>query len=170
MKQFSYRDRDYKFGQEILRLRTIIGLTQSALADVLGVSHRAVVAWETGVNYPNESHLKKLLELAVKNDAFGAGQEAEGIRELWSIGQQKVLVDEGWVIELLRSKINEEPTQISIPPFLRLEEESETKRPPHFHKLPFQPTQFIGRDRDLTELANILADPTCRLVTIIGPG
>jgi predicted ATPase len=36
--------------------------------------------------------------------------------------------------------------------------------------LPFQPTPFIGRGAELTELARILAAPTCRLLTLLGPG
>ena len=41
MKRFSYRERDYSFGQAMLTLRTTIGLTQAGLADLLGVSRRA---------------------------------------------------------------------------------------------------------------------------------
>ncbi len=36
--------------------------------------------------------------------------------------------------------------------------------------LPFQPTSFIGRSDDLTKIANILGDPACRLLTLLGPG
>ncbi len=42
MKRFSYRERDYAFGQAMLTLRTTIGLTQAGLADLLGISRRAV--------------------------------------------------------------------------------------------------------------------------------
>ncbi len=33
-----------------------------------------------------------------------------------------------------------------------------------------QPTPFIGREQELTEIANLLATPTCRLLTLTGPG
>src|SRR4051812_14577930 len=36
--------------------------------------------------------------------------------------------------------------------------------------LPQQPTAFIGRDQELNEIAALLADPTCRLLTLVGPG
>jgi len=36
--------------------------------------------------------------------------------------------------------------------------------------LPFQPTSFIGRDAELTQIARLLANPSCRLLTLIGPG
>ena len=41
MKRYSYRERDYAFGQAMMTLRTSIGLTQAGLADLLGVSRRA---------------------------------------------------------------------------------------------------------------------------------
>jgi WD40 repeat protein len=46
MKRFSYRERDYAFGQAMLTLRTSIGLTQAGLADLLGRSppSRSLVA------------------------------------------------------------------------------------------------------------------------------
>ena len=40
---------------------------------------------------------------------------------------------------------------------------------PH-HNLPAQPTPFIGRQNDLVQIAARLADPACRLFTIVGPG
>lgn len=36
--------------------------------------------------------------------------------------------------------------------------------------LPTPPTPFIGRERDLALIAERLADPACRLLTIVGPG
>src|SRR6266576_6976641 len=37
MKQFSYGERDYAFGQAMLTLRATMGLTQRGLADLLGI-------------------------------------------------------------------------------------------------------------------------------------
>ena len=36
--------------------------------------------------------------------------------------------------------------------------------------LPFQPTLFIGRGTEVTEIARLLSDPACRLLTLLGPG
>jgi predicted ATPase/DNA-binding CsgD family transcriptional regulator len=36
--------------------------------------------------------------------------------------------------------------------------------------LPQQATTFMGRDRELSEIAGFLADPTCRLLTLVGSG
>ncbi len=38
------------------------------------------------------------------------------------------------------------------------------------HNLPPQPTPFVGREAELAEIARLLDDPDCRLVTILGPG
>jgi predicted ATPase/DNA-binding SARP family transcriptional activator len=41
---------------------------------------------------------------------------------------------------------------------------------PPRHNLPVQTTPFLGREAELAELARLLAEPTVRLVTILGPG
>jgi predicted ATPase/DNA-binding SARP family transcriptional activator len=38
------------------------------------------------------------------------------------------------------------------------------------HNLPPQPTPFVGRQNDLAQIGARLADPDCRLLTIVGPG
>jgi predicted ATPase/DNA-binding SARP family transcriptional activator len=36
--------------------------------------------------------------------------------------------------------------------------------------LPSQPTPFVGREAELAEIARLLQDPDCRLLTLVGPG
>jgi predicted ATPase/DNA-binding CsgD family transcriptional regulator len=36
--------------------------------------------------------------------------------------------------------------------------------------LPLQSTPFIGRGEEIAEIVKLLADPTCRLLTLVGPG
>jgi predicted ATPase/DNA-binding CsgD family transcriptional regulator len=38
------------------------------------------------------------------------------------------------------------------------------------HNLPPQPTSFIGREDEIAEIAVLLDDPSCRLLTLVGPG
>jgi predicted ATPase/DNA-binding SARP family transcriptional activator len=38
------------------------------------------------------------------------------------------------------------------------------------HNLPPQPTHFIGREPELAEIARLLENPDCRLLTLVGPG
>ena len=38
------------------------------------------------------------------------------------------------------------------------------------HNLPPSPTPFVGREEELADLAELLANPDCRMMTILGPG
>jgi transcriptional regulator with XRE-family HTH domain len=97
----SYRDLDYAYGTAMQKLRNVIGLTQAGLADRLGVSWRTVAGWEAGSSYPRAEHLKELIALAVQQQAFAIGHEAEEIRVLWKVAHQKMLLDEDWLSALL---------------------------------------------------------------------
>src|SRR6185503_12134226 len=85
----------------MLALRAKIGLTQAGLANLLGVSRRAVADWEAGNSYPKAEHLKQLITLAIEQHAFRAEHEAEEIHQLWHSAHQKVLLDEGWLSDVL---------------------------------------------------------------------
>jgi transcriptional regulator with XRE-family HTH domain len=65
----SYRERDYAFGLVMLTLRTRLGLTQTELAIMLGVTRRAVIDWEGGLTYPKADHLKQFVGLAIERQA-----------------------------------------------------------------------------------------------------
>src|SRR5207253_8662673 len=101
MKVSSYRERDYAFGRVMLTLRTKLGLTQTVLADMLGVRRRAVIDWEGGLTYPKADHLKQFVVLATQRQAWPFGREAEEVRALWQAARQKVLLDEAWLDGLL---------------------------------------------------------------------
>jgi predicted ATPase/DNA-binding XRE family transcriptional regulator len=48
---------------------------------------------------------------------------------------------------------------------------SQPQKPlPSPHNLPHHPTPFLGRANELTKIDKLLADPNCRLLTIVGPG
>jgi predicted ATPase/DNA-binding SARP family transcriptional activator len=38
------------------------------------------------------------------------------------------------------------------------------------HNLPAQQTSFVGREAELDQIGELIADPACRLVTLVGPG
>jgi len=44
------------------------------------------------------------------------------------------------------------------------------RSPIPLHRLPPSPTPFVGREKELVDLAELLANPDCRLVTLVGPG
>ena len=39
-----------------------------------------------------------------------------------------------------------------------------------FHNLPSQPTPFVGREEELAQITQLLAEPSCRLLSLLGPG
>ncbi len=183
LKHTSYRERDHAFGQAMLTLRTAIGLTQTALADYLGVSRRAVGEWEGGAKYPKAEHLKQFIVLAARHKAFHAGRELEEVRALWKAARQKVLLDETWLSDLVVIPARNQSGDARIP---TVQEEIERKtqyQQTRYQQasnkpssrgfpatLPFQPTPFIGRQAELTTIASLLTDPACRLLTLFGPG
>ena len=167
MKESSYRDRDYAFGQIILTLRTILGLTQTELADALGVTRRAVGDWEAGLTYPKVKHLKQFVVLAVERRAFPAGREAEEVRALWHAAHQKVLLDEAWLTALLPpvSPSMEETigtTNVLIPQArdgLRID----------WGDAPAI-NAFYGREWELHLLTSWVVEERCRVVSVLGLG
>lgn len=171
MKPSSYQGYDYAFGQHMLTLRSAMRLTQAGLAQALGISRRSVADWEAGAKYPKATHLKQFITLAVTQQAFQAGQEADQIRALWKAARQKELLNEVWLSELLpgahtASRVEAERTPAT---------DRTAHAPVHAtHRqtsnLPFQPTTFVGRGSELAAIARLLANPACRLLTLQGPG
>ncbi|MBI4673669.1 MAG: tetratricopeptide repeat protein [Chloroflexi bacterium] len=48
--------------------------------------------------------------------------------------------------------------------------EIESRSPARVLRLPAETTSFVGRERELAQLAEYLNNPDCRLVTLVGPG
>src|SRR5258708_3322047 len=94
MKGSSSRERDYALGGVMLTLRPKLGLPQTELADMLGVTRRAVIDWEGGLTYPKADHLNQFVVLAIERQAWPFGHEAEEARALWQAARQKALLDE----------------------------------------------------------------------------
>jgi len=76
--------RDYGFADQALALRQRTGLTQRELGALLGVSAKAIGAWEAGLSYPDAARLGPLIALYLERAAFVAGrveEEAAALRE-----------------------------------------------------------------------------------------
>ena len=174
MKRSTYDERDYAFGQVMLTLRTTIGLTQAGLADLLGVSRRAIAEWEAGSTYPKAEHLKAFLALCVQQQAFPAGREAEEIRALWKAARQKVILDEPWLAGLL----SKQTTPLAPVAALPIEQTGGTDRviapPAGGPRLDWGdalavPT-FYGREEELALLTEWVVQEHCRVVSVLGLG
>ncbi|GHO76860.1 hypothetical protein KSD_46310 [Ktedonobacter sp. SOSP1-85] len=174
MAKSFYRERDYAFGQMMLTLRTTIGFTQAGLAEVLGVSRRAVAEWEAGSSYPKAEHLKHFIELGVQQQAFPADQEAEVIRAFWKAAHQKVLLDEQWLSLLLTKQHLSYHHKIPAPITpINADEESI----PQYVAGPrvdwgeaFAIPAFYGREQELALLTQWIVQERCRVVSLLGMG
>lgn len=67
---------------------------------------------------------------------------------------------------LLRKELGIEPTDKTTALYRRIRSMGLPRR----HNLPLPVTSFIGRQAELARVAGGLADPGCRLLTILGPG
>src|SRR2546426_6886352 len=172
MKVSSYRERDYAFGRVMLTLRTRLGLTQTELADMLGVRRRAVIDWEGGLTYPTAEHLKAFIALAIERRAWPFGREAEEVRALWQAARQKVLLDEAWLGGLL--------SHIQAPPASQPGEETGVTAQALASPSRGGPrvdwgdalavTTFYGRQWELDLLSEWVVQARCRVVGGVGLG
>ena len=172
MKVSSYRERDYAFGQLMLTARTKLKLTQTELADLLGVRRRAVIDWEGGLSYPNVDHLKHFVILALERQAFPAGRETEEIRALWRAAHQKVLLDEAWLNEVLPHIQPPLPSQTgeeSDSTINTLAAPSKSERHVDWGDAP-NGASFYGRTWELDLLATWMLQERCRVISLLGLG
>ncbi len=77
----------------------------------------------------------------------------------------------------LAEELDVEPTAETTALYEQIRDQGgqDVERPPpgiasRRHDLPPSPTPFVGREEDVAELLELLADPECRLVTLTGPG
>jgi WD40 repeat protein/transcriptional regulator with XRE-family HTH domain len=174
VKKSLYGERDYAFGQRILTLRTQIGLTQAGLGERLGVSRRAVAEWEAGSSYPKAKHLQELIALAVQQQAFPAGREAEEIRALWHAAHQKLLLDEAWLASLLGRPRPALTLLYPVPPEAPRPGELPAAEPTPGCRMDWGdalavPT-FYNREQELATLSRWVVEEGCRLVSVLGMG
>ncbi len=174
MNRSSYSEHDYAFGQMILTLRTHIGLTQAGLAELLGVSRRAVAEWEAGSSYPKAEHLKQLIALGVQQQAFPAGREAEEIHTLWQAAHQKLLFDESWLAALLDLP---RPALTRLPPVpLEEPQQGEVSAAPSTlgRRVDWGEalavSSFYDRQREVATLTQWVVQERCRVVSVLGMG
>ena len=66
---------------------------------------------------------------------------------------------------ILARELNVEPSPETTALYERIRAARSARR----HNLPPQPTPFVGREEELRELRLLLANPECRLLTLIGP-
>src|SRR5258708_29455134 len=174
MQRPSYGERNYAFGQAMLTLRTSMGLTQRDLADLLGISRRAMGEWEAGSSYPKVKHLKRLMELGVQHQAFPAGHEAEEIHAFWQAARQKVLLNEEWLSALLGQQPAFRPVPAAVPREEHGAREAVRTRPAPGPRVDWGDAldvpSFYGREQELALLSHWVLQERCRVVSLLGLG
>jgi WD40 repeat protein/transcriptional regulator with XRE-family HTH domain len=170
-----YTPRTYDVGQRLLELRTRADLTQAELGQLIGVSKRSILKWEGGQGFPNETHLRHLLEVFVEHEAFGAGEERAEAAALWELLSQAAtkrlgLFDEPWFERLLepplQSPSRREPEPQADVASLRL-------APPALiidWGEAIDVPALYGRAADLATLEQWLLADRCRVVALLGMG
>jgi WD40 repeat protein/transcriptional regulator with XRE-family HTH domain len=158
--------RDYGFADKALALRERAGLTQRALAALLGVSGRAIQAWEAGLSYPGAGHLKHLIALYLERGTFPLGREEDEAAALWEAvrahaPRRTVPFDRLWFASLSGAA----GSAVSLPPVPQVD----VPRRDDWGEAPDAGT-FYGRTQEVETLSHWLLADRCRLIAVLGLG
>ncbi len=159
------RNLDYTFARHFVTLRTVLGLTQSTLAQQLGVTERAIQRWEGGTRYPKVEYLKAFLVLCIEQHAFPAGREVEQARTLWKAAHLKVLFDEHWILGLLHPQVAQSLMQESVGARMP----QSLVRPVDWGE-EVSEVSFYGRESERAQLTTWIQEDRCRLIALLGMG
>jgi len=134
---------DYSFGNWVKRRRKALDLTQQELAQQLGCSPSMIFKIESDGRRPSRQIAELLADhLKIPSDQRGL---------FLQVARQEKSVDHLDALPL--PALAPEPSPI-----------------PSVERLPRPLTPFIGREPELRVIAQKIADPACRLLTLTGPG
>src|SRR5687768_11774307 len=136
---------DYSFGTWIKRRRRALDITQQELAQRVGCSHSLIFKIESDERRPS----RQIAELLAQHLEIPSGE-----RELFlKVARQERAVDG---LEFLHA-----------PPAIHYSVGLSTPRPGN---VPISPTTLIGREHEIAMIGTQLLDPSCRMLTLTGPG
>src|SRR5262245_3750045 len=173
-----YRDYNYELGQQLLALRTRVTLTQSALAEQLGVHRRSVQNWETGISYPRAELLQRLIAVFLRHRAFTPGNEREEAQALWQQASQDAphplrAFDEVWFDQTFK-RLSVEATKRSDSQVIEQRDAQTLKRSNAQTLIDWGEAIAVpalyGRESELGTLQRWVVDERCRLLAILGLG
>ncbi len=163
--------RDYGFADQAVALRKRAGLTQRELGALLGVSEKAIGAWEAGLTYPGAERLQPLIALYLARAAFGAGREQEEAAALWESVRARAprrtpAFDAHWFAALQGGE------RRAIAPLDPPSPPPTVDAQPRRHdwgEVPAAPV-MRGRTAELATLAAWVRSEGCRVAQVLGPG
>jgi predicted ATPase/transcriptional regulator with XRE-family HTH domain len=146
----SANDAPLFFGDWLKQRRRSLDLTQADLAEAAGCSIFALRKIESGERRPSKQLAGLLATVlaipADEREAFVRAARGEsGLERLRLTGQASV-------------ELASPSAPLPAPPVSPL------------RNWPLCPTPLVGREHELASLGRLLADPLCRLLTLIGPG
>lgn len=136
------------FNRWIRRLRADLDLTQEVLAEQVGCSVETIRAFESGRRRPSRPMAERLADVL----EVMPGERVEFLR-------------------LARAPIKRAMDEANITQATGIVGQSiAVAAPARLASLPLPPTALIGREAEQAQIARLLADPDCRLMTFVGPG
>lgn len=153
------------FGDWLRRRRKALDLTQDALAVKVGCSVGLIRKLESDERRPS----RQVAELLADGLQIPANERARFIQVARAQGQSEPVADSTGTPSAGSQPLSTEPDAPQLRPLMP----SQQKRPEtgvSQYTLPTPSTPLIGRDREVGELQHLLANPACRLLTVVGPG
>jgi transcriptional regulator with XRE-family HTH domain len=141
---------DYSFGTWVKRRRKALDLTQQELAKQIGCSPSLIFKIESDERRPS----RQMAELLAEKLEIPAGQHSLFLKT----ARQEKSADALDTIPPLSPLASSPEGEAVSPP-----------KPPHSH-LPVSPTPLFGREHELNLIPKQLLEPSCRLLTLTGPG
>ena len=137
-------DAEVSFGRWLEKRRKALDLTREELAQKVGCSVSALRKIETDARRPSKQLAKLFASvLVIPAEEYGT------------------------FIRFARGELSMERMKSAPPlPDLNLLQPPQTLP----NSIPIPPTPLIGREREFTALRQMLGDPQCRLITLVGPG
>lgn len=110
-------------------------------------------SWGTQLQFPGYQE-RLICGTFVRLDTY----EPMATKEIYSPIHHTELID--------LTELGIESELVKLPKGVAIEE----KKKKMLHNLPAQPTPFLGRKKELAEIAERFDNPSCRLLTLLGPG
>jgi len=137
---------DYSFGNWVKRRRKTLDMTQKEFAQKVGCSLATIVKIESDERRPS----RQIADLLATHLEIPADQREQFLK----VARQE----------------KSTPNLDTIPPAASPSLEIVPSPKPHHSHLPVSPTPLVGREHELTLIPKQLLEPTCRMLTLTGPG